>query len=54
MDAILDDPEKRSQFADQVGWDKLGPWRSVGGVRIEDNALIKDGAPEVVTAAIPK
>jgi len=37
-----------------VAWDKVGPHLNLGGVRIEDNVLITAGAPEVLTAAIPK
>ncbi len=53
--AILDDAKSyRQQFRDAVDWDKLQPWRAVGGVRIEDNVLITQGVPVVLTAGIPK
>jgi Xaa-Pro aminopeptidase len=52
--ALLDDPEKRTKFADAVDWDGLARWRSVGGVRIEDNILITNGEPVVLTREIPK
>lgn len=52
--AILDDPEKRERFRDSVDWESLGAWRSVGGVRIEDNVLITANGPCVITAEIPK
>ena len=52
--AILDDPEKRERFRDSVDWDSLDAWRSVGGVRIEDNVLVTANGPHVITAEIPK
>jgi Xaa-Pro aminopeptidase len=51
---ILNDPKRRERFRDRVAWDKVGPHLNLGGVRIEDNVLITAGAPEVLTAAIPK
>ena len=52
--AILDDPAKRERFRDSVDWEALDAWRSVGGVRIEDNVLITASGPRVITAEIPK
>jgi Xaa-Pro aminopeptidase len=52
--ALLDDPEKRRKFRDAVNWDGLDRWRPVGGVRIEDNVLITEGEPVVMTQEIPK
>jgi len=52
--ALLDDPKKRREFKDTVVWDRLEEWRSVGGVRIEDNVFITEGAPLVLTESIPK
>jgi Xaa-Pro aminopeptidase len=52
--AILDDPERRARFRDAVAWDQLERWRPVGGVRIEDNVLVTDGRPRILTEAIPK
>ena len=52
--AILDDPAKRERFRDSVAWESLDAWRSVGGVRIEDNVLITASGPRVITEEIPK
>lgn len=51
---LLNDPVRRERFRDCVAWDRVEPLLSIGGVRIEDNVLITKGAPEVLTAAIPK
>ncbi len=52
--ALLRDPVRRERFADCVDWTVVDRLLGIGGVRIEDNILITDGAPEVLTAAIPK
>ena len=51
---LLDDPERRERFAGMVNWDALERWRPVGGVRIEDNVLITDAEPRILTSEIPK
>jgi Xaa-Pro aminopeptidase len=51
---ILNDPQRREKFRDCVAWEKVTPHLALGGVRIEDNVLVTSGAPEVLTAAIPK
>ena len=52
--AILDDPAKRERFRNSVAWELLDSWRSVAGIRIEDNVLITASGPRVITAEIPK
>ena len=51
---LLTDPKRREKFRDCVAWEKVEPHLALGGGRIEDNLLITPGAPEVLTAAIPK
>jgi Xaa-Pro aminopeptidase len=52
--AILDDTDKRSRFAGAVDWDRVDHWRAVGGIRIEDNLLITQAEPQILTAEITK
>jgi Xaa-Pro aminopeptidase len=52
--ALLNDPARRERFKDCVNWAAVDQYMQIGGVRIEDNVLVTDGAPEVLTAAIPK
>jgi len=52
--ALLNDPARRARFKDAVAWDRVDPLIGTGGIRIEDNILITAGAPENLTAAIPK
>ena len=52
--ALLNDPVRRERFRDCVNWTLVDEHRDLGGVRIEDNLLVTEGAPENLTAAIPK
>ena len=52
--ALLNDPKRRERFCDAVNWPLVEAHLSLGGVRIEDNVLVTAGAPENLTAAIPK
>jgi Xaa-Pro aminopeptidase len=52
--ALLNDPARRARFADCVNWPLVEQHLALGGVRLEDNVLVTTGAPEVLTAAIPK
>lgn len=52
--ALLNDTETRRKFADCVVWSKVDERLDFGGIRIEDNVRITEGAPENLTAAIPK
>jgi Xaa-Pro aminopeptidase len=52
--ALLNDPARRVRFRDCVNWPLVERYLALGGVRIEDNVLVTPGAPEVLTAAIPK
>lgn len=47
--AILQDPERRRRYRDEVDWDAVDRMLGFGGIRIEDNVLITDGGHEVIT-----
>ena len=52
--ALLQDPGRRATFRDAVDWAKVDTLLDFGGIRIEDDVLVTEGAPEVVlTGAIP-
>ncbi len=54
IDALLGDPARREKFAESVVWERVDELRGFGGIRIEDDVLVTDGDPEVLTAAIGK
>ena len=51
---VLEEPEIRRQHRDTVVWNRVDKLRGFGGIRIEDDVLIRDGGNEVLTRAIPK
>ncbi|MGH2842095.1 MAG: M24 family metallopeptidase, partial [Solirubrobacteraceae bacterium] len=51
--AILGDPENRARHRDAVAWDRVAELLEFGGIRIEDNALITEGEPLLITADVP-
>ena len=52
--AILRDPTMRETFGTTVNWDAAEEWLPFGGIRIEDDILVTDGDPEVLTHETPK
>jgi Xaa-Pro aminopeptidase len=52
--AILRDFGRRARYPDVVNWSLVDRYLHIGGVRIEDNILVTDGAPVNLTGAIPK
>jgi Xaa-Pro aminopeptidase len=52
--AILRDADLRALFEDQVDFTAAAGWVGFGGIRIEDDVLVTDGAPEVLSAGVPK
>ncbi len=51
---LLNDPVRRERYRDCVNWPLVEQHLALGGVRIEDNVVVTAGAPENLTAAIPK
>jgi len=51
--ALLQDPALRERHRDAVRWDRVDALMDFGGIRIEDDVLVTDAKPEVLTAAIP-
>ena len=54
IDALLDDPQNWERFGTEVVWERVDELRGFGGIRIEDDVLITNGDPEVLSAAIAK
>lgn len=52
--ALLHDPQRRERYRDCVNWEQAERYLKLGGVRIEDNVLVTEGTPEILTASIPK
>ena len=58
--AILASAELRERFKTQVRFDRATEWlklnegRGFGGIRIEDDVLVTESSPDVLTGAIPK
>jgi Xaa-Pro aminopeptidase len=52
--ALLNDSTRRARFRDCVNWPLVDQHLDLGGVRIEDDLLITEAAPEVLTREIPK
>jgi Xaa-Pro aminopeptidase len=51
--ALLHDPEFRERHRDEVDWERAERLLDFGGIRIEDNVLITDEGPQVLTADVP-
>lgn len=52
--ALLQDPVRRTRYADAINWELVDRHLHIGGVRIEDNIVVTAGEPLNLTAAIPK
>lgn len=51
---ILADPQYTGAVGDDLNRDELAKYADVRGIRIEDDVLVTDGAPEVLTSGVPK
>lgn len=54
MPAILESAYQQKKFHDDINWTQLKKWYDIGGVRIEDNILIKKDGNENLTSCIAK
>lgn len=52
--ALLQSPERRARFGDQVNWSEAERYLGLGGVRLEDNILVTTNGPVNLTESIPK
>ena len=52
--AILHDNTLRERFAQLVDFERAAQWLGFGGIRIEDDIVVTDGAPENLTGAAPR
>jgi Xaa-Pro aminopeptidase len=51
---LLNDPARRERYGDCVNWPLVDTHLDLGGVRIEDNILVTDGSPEILTPGIAR
>lgn len=54
IEVSLDDPQMRARFASEVVWERVDELRGFGGIRMEDDVLVTEGEPEVLSSAIAK
>ncbi|HEY1112893.1 MAG TPA: aminopeptidase P N-terminal domain-containing protein [Chitinophagaceae bacterium] len=52
--ALLEAGDVQSKYRDEINWPELVHWKDIGGVRIEDNILIKQDGNENLTIGVPK
>ncbi|MHC4933081.1 MAG: aminopeptidase P N-terminal domain-containing protein [Planctomycetota bacterium] len=52
--ALLRDPGRRERFKSVVDWKRAEKMLHLGGIRIEDDVLVTDGEPEILTPDIPR
>jgi len=50
---ILNDPEERELHRNSVDWDRVDGMLGFGGIRVEENVLVTEASPEVLTANVP-
>src|SRR5206468_10146532 len=51
--ALLGDAETRRRLRGAVDWDRAEALSDFGGIRLEENVLVTDTGPDVLTAATP-
>jgi Xaa-Pro aminopeptidase len=51
--ALLKDTDFRERYRDAVDWERAESMLDFGGIRLEDNILVTDDGPDVLTADVP-
>ena len=54
IDAVLNDPKMLDSHGTRLNLSELEKWGGFGGIRIEDDILVTEGAPENLTGSIPR
>jgi Xaa-Pro dipeptidase len=52
--ALLENPENQKKYSEIINFDEVEKWKSIGGIRLEDDVLIKAEGNINLTAAIPQ
>ncbi len=52
--ALLAKRENRERYRDAINWSEVDDYLDFGGIRIEDDVLVTQRGPQVLTAEIPK
>jgi Xaa-Pro aminopeptidase len=51
--ALINDREFRERYGDAVNWERAERMLDFGGIRIENNVLVTESTPEILTEQIP-
>jgi Xaa-Pro dipeptidase len=54
IQALIDDADTRTKFADHINWNEVEKWREFGGIRLEDDILITNQGPQNLTEVVEK
>jgi Xaa-Pro aminopeptidase len=49
---LLQDPDRRSRYHEEVAWHRVNSMLDFGGIRIEDDVLIDDSGHELLTSDV--
>lgn len=52
--SILNNVKVQEKFKEEVNWTEVEKWKNIGGVRIEDNFLVKNGTTINLTKVVKK